>query len=186
MHKPLWKKRLFTCALVLIASIGQAAEKGAAMGPEAKPAKFYVQAGKIKKTYTCAEGVEAGSVEKGVVHANLEQGAEKYLLLGYSEPSRPGNANARCGGGIEAYLVWLHIRGNTVLEAKTVQHESCWKDISGGKPAWTGKTFGVEYEAFTYNQELKDRVHTRTKAEFDAKAPEKGIVVTDLPVEKAK
>jgi len=151
-----------------------------------KPATFFVHAGHIKHTYSCAAGVEAGYIEDGIVHANLRRGDDRYLLIAYSEPSRPNHPNGRCGGGIESYLVWLHISGTTVIASQSAQYESCWKHISGGTPAWSGQFCAVVYEDFDYNYNTKEGTNTRSKASFDTKAPEKGIQVTSQPLEILK
>ena len=74
-----------------------------------KPAEFVIEVGDFKRTYLCADGVEAGAIDDGVIHANLKRGENRYLLITYSYMSRPGNPNGRCGAGIESFLVWLHI-----------------------------------------------------------------------------
>lgn len=151
-----------------------------------KPATFFVHAGHIKHTYSCAVGVEAGYIEDGVIHANLRRGNDRYLLIAHSELSRPNHPNGRCGCGIESYLVWLHIRGTTVIASQSAQYESCWKDISGGTPTWSGQFCTVEYENFDFNYDTNESINTRSKASFDAKTPEKGMQVSSQPPEKRK
>lgn len=147
---------------------------------------YYVHAGRLKHTYKCAEGVEAGDIEDGVIHADLHRGQERYLLISYSELSNPANPNGRCGGGLESYLVWLHIRGNTVLEAQSTRYESCFQDITGSAPRWSGQFCSLTFDSLEWNPDTKEHTETHSKAIFDSKAPEKGIQVTTQPAEQAK
>jgi hypothetical protein len=147
-----------------------------------KAPAFSIHAGKIQHAYLCAPGVKAGKIEDGVVHADLPQGNERYLLIAYSEMSRPSNPNGRCGAADESYLVWLHIHGDTVVEFQSAQYESCWKEITGSTPAWSGQFCSVTYEMSHFDFGTNQMSETHSKATFDAKAPEKGIqIVTDPP-----
>jgi hypothetical protein len=171
-------------SLFMFAAFMDAAEPRPTDKNEKKPAKLSVQAGNLKQTYACGAGVEPLSIENGVLYANLRRGDDRYLLIAYSELSRPSNPNGRCGAGLESYLVWLHIRGSTVTASQSAQYESCWKDISGGPPAWSGQFCSVEYEDFDSSD--RGSTNTRSKASFDAKAPEKGIQVISQPPETLK
>jgi len=144
-----------------------------------KPQTYFVHAGAIKRTYSCAAGVDAGYIEDGVVHANLRRGDDRFLLIGYSEASRPNHPNGRCGGGIESFLVWLHVHGSTVLASKSAQYESCWRDTQGGPPEWSGQFCIVEYSLFLYNYDTNKSSLLHSKATFDSKAPERGLQIIE-------
>ena len=177
------RTKLSIFAFGLIPLLGHAAE------PEAtakKPPTFYVHAGSIKRTYSCAAGVEAGYIQDGVVHANLRRGDDRFLLIGYSEESRPNHPNGRCGAGIESYLVWLHVHGSSVLASQSAHYESCWRNIEGGPPEWSSQFCVVQYERFLYNPDTKQSSILRSKASFDSKAPEKGLQIAEQPPELLK
>ncbi len=149
-----------------------------------KQTVYDVQSDLINRTYVCAKGVKEGEIKNGVVHANLLRGDSRYLLISYSEPSRQGNPNSRCGGGMESYLIWLKVRGSTLVAAQSVQFESCWSDIdcdlSEGRPSWHGSLFTVEYVQFHHNRDAQTSSFTNHRASFDSTAPLKGIQVTDV------
>ena len=145
-----------------------------------QPPTFYVHAGNIKRNYVCAAGVVAGCISNGVVHANLRRGGNRYLLIAYSEESRPGNPNSMCGAGTESYLVWLHIRCSTVIAMQSTQYESCWRNIDSEPPVWAGKSFVIKYMHVDCNPDTNQCSILRTKASFDPKAPEKGIKITTI------
>lgn len=142
-----------------------------------KPPKFYVHAGKIKRNYACAAGVEAGYIRNGIVHANLRRGDDRYLLIAYSEESRPGSPNSMCGGGTESYLVWLHIRNSTVIAMQSAQYESCWKNIDRESSAWTDQALIIKYTRVDCNFDTHQCSILQNKATFDPRAPEKGIEI---------
>lgn len=149
-----------------------------------KQTVYTVQSDLINRTYFCAEGVEAGEIKNGIVHASLLRGDNRFLLISYSRPSRPNHPNGRCGGGVESCLVWLRVCGSTLVTAQSVQFESCWSDIDCGssedRPAWHGPLFTVQYAQFQFNQETKTGSVVNHQASFDYRVPQKGIQVIEI------
>ena len=146
-----------------------------------KPGTFFIHASRLKHTYVCAAGVETGNITDGVLHADLHRGGDRFLLVSYSQDSHPGRPNGHCGSGIESYLVWLQIRGSTVISSQTAQYESCWHDIQGGDPTWKGQFCTVEYSQSVYDPDTKQSTTIDSKATFDAKAPDKGLQIVEPP-----
>jgi hypothetical protein len=147
---------------------------------------YLVHAGKIRRTFRCAPEVEAGAVEDGVLHADLRRGGDRYLLIAYSEPSRQGNPNAMCGGGVESYIVWLHLRAETVVAAQSIRYASCWKSISAGRFGWSGPVCSVSSETLVNSDDSQEIFAERSKVSFDSRAPEKGLVQTTLGRTRAR
>ncbi|MCX6847438.1 MAG: hypothetical protein NTY98_00800 [Verrucomicrobia bacterium] len=174
------KLGLIVLLLMVVAGIQAADSKVVAK----KQTVYAVHSDLINRTYVCAEGVEAGEIKDGIVHASLLRGDSRYLLIAYSYLSRPNHPNGRCGGGVESYLVWLRVRGSTLVAAQSVQFESCWSDIdcdiSEGRPSWHGSLFTVEYAQFHHNRDAQTSTFTNHRASFDSTTPHKGIQVTDV------
>lgn len=170
-------------AVSYIALHGSAAEPGSAA---TKPRIIYVHAGAIKRSFFCGPDVAAGHIQDGIVYANLRRGDDRYLLIGYTEASRPNHPDGRCGGGSESYLRWLHIRGSTVVASQLVHYESCWEDIEGGPPQRTGQFCVVRYKKHHYSSDSSENFFQRSEADFDTKAPEKGLQIGELPPETVK
>lgn len=111
------------------------------------------------------------------VHAAARKGRDFYLVIGSSELTRgwpPKGGN--CGGGIESFIRWLHVRDGKVIDTQEGLYESCrsnrdgwnlgWKD---GRLMWS--TRGLKRSA---------NVSTPSTAVFlnwsyDPQHPEKGI-----------
>jgi len=144
--------------------------------PPAAQAKFIISSDSIKRTFLCAEGVAAGEIEQGVVHADLHRAKDRYLLITWTEPTRSGSGTGGpCGAGEESTLIWLHVRGDRVIASRSALYDSCRNSAcSTGGPEWTGHLFTVEYEA----RERGTGQLVKSKAVFDAETPEKGLAVT--------
>ena len=145
------------------------------------PAVFFIHAGRLKRAFTCAFGVEAGKIADGVLHADLHRGGNRFILVSYTEESHPSRPEGRCGSGTENYFVWLRIRGAAITSSQAVRYESCWNNIEGGPPGWTGRFCTVEYERFDYDPETKKGTVVDSKAFFDTEAPDKGLQIVSEP-----
>jgi len=132
-----------------------------------------IHAARFERTYKLSPGIESLDIDDATIHANLRRGDERYIVLSYSEPY--GKA------GIESYLVWLHIRGSTVVAMQRVHYESQYMTISGVFSGWSGHVLGVAYDHYT------ESTITHAEANFDSQAPERGLtIVTQPPKEVPK
>jgi hypothetical protein len=162
-----------------LASIMVAVRLSAAQPASSRLATYVVHAGPIARTYMCAPGVAGGVIEEGTLYANLRRGNNRYLLVGYSEPSVLGDPRRDCAAGTESHLVWIHVRNAIVLETQSALYESCWTAVEGGRPHWSGGFCTVEYESFRAPR-------SKLKATFNSAAPQRGLTIATHQIRIAR
>lgn len=92
------------------------------------------------------------------------------------EPRRPATQGL-CGGGMEGYITWLHVREGKIVERQAGLYESCFKNREGEVLGWkdgvllwqSSGELSVEREG---KQEFVPTVFAWT---FDSARPEAGI-----------
>jgi hypothetical protein len=114
-----------------------------------------------------------------IVQADVRHGHDRYLLIDDAEPSRPGgDGNGYCGAGIEGYLVWQHLHDGAVVAKQSVQYESCFGNIEGSPPVWSGHIFTLAFVRFIASTNTGDYTIVHSTAAFDTRMPERGLLVT--------
>ncbi len=178
MTRPVQNAWRLLAALFVFAAPAMAAD---AFGQEQK---FHVSAGRFRRSFDCGPSVVSDSIERGTLLADVQRGPDRWLLLSYWEPSNPAHPNSFCGGGRETFLLWLHVRANTVLATQSELYASCRQGIEGGRPKWSGQHCSVAFRRTEEEPASEKRVDVRTTVLFDRQAPEKGLQVNRLPPAK--
>jgi hypothetical protein len=102
----------------------------------------------------------------------------RFLVIDVSGWSREKQNDRQCGAGVESNLIWVKLDSAwKILDAKSVNYESCWSGAELNEPRkLTKKSLNAEFDDFGTGLNVK--------LAYNADEPEKGFQITEKKIKE--